>query len=68
MSRFHLFQDRARRWRWTLVSRNRKKVASSGESFASPYNAWRAAAGVQAHAPDAILPPAPRAVRRRRAA
>ena len=29
-------------WRWRIVSRNRRKVACSGEAFDSRYNARRA--------------------------
>lgn len=40
--RFEVYQDRAGKWRWRLVAANGKRVAASGESFASASNAARA--------------------------
>ena len=38
-----VFQDVGGEWRWTLKSRNGRKVATSGESFSKKGNAVRAA-------------------------
>lgn len=31
--KFYIFQDRKGEWRWTLVARNGRKVADSGEGY-----------------------------------
>jgi uncharacterized protein YegP (UPF0339 family) len=41
--RFELFKDKGGSWRWRLISRNGRKTATSGESFAKKGNALRAA-------------------------
>ena len=42
-------------WFWDLISPNEKKIATSGESFASKANALRAAEYVQALAGRAAI-------------
>jgi len=42
MARGELFLDDAGKWRWRIIANNGRKVASSGESFASRRNALRA--------------------------
>lgn len=54
--KFELYQDTAGRWRWRLRDGNGEKVASSGESFDSRYNATRAAQNVKQTAPTAQIP------------
>jgi uncharacterized protein YegP (UPF0339 family) len=56
MSRFQFFTDRAGQWRWRLVSRNGRKIATSGEAFSSRANARRAAMNVKSVASGAVLP------------
>jgi uncharacterized protein YegP (UPF0339 family) len=56
MSKFEPFKDRLGNWRWRLIGGNGRKVATSGESFASRSNAVRAARTVKRLAPDATLP------------
>ena len=40
--RFEPYRDRLGRWRWRAVASNGRKVAASGEAFASRFNAERA--------------------------
>ena len=56
MSGFEVFQDNAGNWRWHLRAGNGKIVTTSGESFASHYNAVRAARNVWATAGTAAPP------------
>jgi uncharacterized protein YegP (UPF0339 family) len=56
MSRFEVFKDIAGNWRWRLRGGNGQVVATSGESFASHYNAVRAARNVWATAGTAAPP------------
>jgi uncharacterized protein YegP (UPF0339 family) len=56
MSRYEVFRDAAGMWRWRLRSGNGQIVMTSGESFASHYNALRAARNVWAHAGTAAPP------------
>lgn len=78
--RFELFKDVAGYWRWRLKGGNGEIVATSGESFASHYNALRAAKNVKVNVGSAALPTAsssevtmgaaalrPRRVRRKKA-
>lgn len=47
MTRFlrsRVYRDSSGRWRWRIVAGNGRKVASSGEAFASKSNALRAQA------------------------
>ena len=53
--KFEVYQDTAGKYRWRLKDGNGEKVASSGESFDSRYNAKRAAENVKATAPQAII-------------
>lgn len=56
MSKYEVFRDTAGMWRWRLRSGNGQIVTTSGESFASHYNALRAARNVWAHAGTAAPP------------
>jgi uncharacterized protein YegP (UPF0339 family) len=56
MSRFEVFKDIAGNWRWRLRGGNGQIVTTSGESFASHYNAVRAARNVWATAGTAAPP------------
>jgi uncharacterized protein len=56
MARFEIFTDRAGRYRWRLKASNGEKVATSGEAFASRFNAARAARAVKRNAPRATTP------------
>lgn len=56
MWRYELFTDVAGYWRWHLRGANGQIVATSGESFASHYNALRAVLDVRASAGIAALP------------
>lgn len=56
MSRYEVFEDLAGKWRWRLRSGNGRIIATSGESFASHYNATRAARTVWTHAGTATPP------------
>lgn len=42
-TKIHIFKDKAGFYRWHAKARNGKIVATSGEAFASKYNAIRAA-------------------------
>ena len=53
--KFEIYQDVAKKWRWRLKAANGAKIATSGESFASKYNAKRAAQNVKDTAPDADI-------------
>lgn len=33
MTRLHIYKDRKKEWRWSLISRNGKIVACSGEGY-----------------------------------
>lgn len=55
MPRFEVYEDAAGTWRWRLKDANGVKIASSGESFASEFNAKRAAENVKATAPSAVV-------------
>ena len=44
--RFEIYQDRAGKWRWRLIAANGERVAASGQSFASHFNAERAVTDV----------------------
>lgn len=56
MWRYQLFRDKAGKWRWRLLSSSGRKVAVSGESFASRANARRAALNVARNAGRAVVP------------
>jgi uncharacterized protein YegP (UPF0339 family) len=56
--RYELFKDASGHWRWHLVAANGRRVATSGEAFASREDAERAAHAVRANA-GAAAPPAP---------
>ena len=43
MIKFYIYPDKAGKWRWRAVAKNGRKVAVSGESFASKSNAKNAA-------------------------
>jgi uncharacterized protein YegP (UPF0339 family) len=51
-ARYEVYEDAGGSWRWRAW-RSSDKVAASGESFASKYNAERAADGVKENAPSA---------------
>lgn len=51
-ARYDIYLDARGSWRWRAW-RSSDKVAASGESFASKYNAERAAEGVRTNAPYA---------------
>jgi uncharacterized protein YegP (UPF0339 family) len=55
--RFDVYKNKGGKWRWKLIGSNGRKVASSGESFASRANAVRAAENVKQRAPKAASPP-----------
>jgi uncharacterized protein YegP (UPF0339 family) len=54
-ARFQIYVDPAGKYRWRLLAVNGLTVASSGESFASKYDAKRAAANVKTVAAEAEL-------------
>lgn len=54
-ARYETFQDLGGSWRWRAW-RSSDKVAASGESFDSKYNAERATENVRANAPYATGP------------
>lgn len=56
MAKFDIYRDRSGKYRWRLIASNGEKIATSGESFASRFNAARAARGVKKHAPHATTP------------
>lgn len=56
MAKFEIYADRGGKYRWRLTASNGEKIATSGESFASRYNAARAARGVKKHACHATTP------------
>lgn len=43
VGKIQVYEDGGGKWRWRMVSTNGRKFAVSGESFASKYNAKRAA-------------------------
>ena len=47
--KFYIYPDKAGKWRWRAVAPNGRKVAVSGESFASKGNAHKAALRFMAH-------------------
>lgn len=61
MWRYQYFKDKAGQWRWRLLAANGRKVAVSGESFASRAHAERAARNVRANAGTGLLPVRPAA-------
>jgi uncharacterized protein YegP (UPF0339 family) len=58
--RFEVYQDKAGKFRWRLIAANGKRVAASGEAFASRYNAERAIADLLRSL--SLVEAAPRAV------
>ena len=54
-AKFVVYQDRADKYRWRLMSTNGLETASSGQHFASHYDAKRAAEEVKAHAATADI-------------
>ena len=52
---FVIYKDAAGNWRWRLVASNGQKIASSGESFDSKFNAKRAAELVRDYAGGALI-------------
>lgn len=56
VAKFQVYQDTARNWRWRVTAKNGRKVAASGESFASRSNAVRAAETVRHLIAGASLP------------
>ncbi len=51
---FHIFQDRAGEWRWTLIAGNGEAVATS-EGYTTKYSAERSAARVKEIAAYAVI-------------
>jgi len=49
-AKFVIYADKAGEYRWRLVASNGKETASSGQHFASHYDAKRAAEEVKASA------------------
>jgi uncharacterized protein YegP (UPF0339 family) len=45
--RFQVYADSAGKWRWRLITAKGRKIAASGEAFASKANAVRSARLVQ---------------------
>lgn len=58
MWNYELFKDTSGHWRWHLLSHGRK-VATSGEAFASRYDAERSMIAVRENAGGASLPTKP---------
>src|SRR4051812_6157382 len=56
MDRYEVFEDAGARWRWHLVAANGRIVSTSGESFDSRSNAYRAASDHKRVAAAAALP------------
>lgn len=54
-AKFIVYKDKADKYRWRLVSPNGKETASSGQHFASHYDAKRAAEEVKEHAATADI-------------
>lgn len=54
-ARYDIYLDVGGKWRWRAW-RSSDKVAASGESFDSQWNAKRAAENVRDHAGDAVGP------------
>jgi uncharacterized protein YegP (UPF0339 family) len=52
-AKFVVYKDKAGEYRWRLVAPNGKDTASSGQNFASHYDATRAAEEVKASAATA---------------
>ena len=52
---FMIYKDEGGRFRWPLVSSNGQTTASSGQHFASHYDARRAAEHVKQHAASADI-------------
>jgi uncharacterized protein YegP (UPF0339 family) len=52
---FLIFQDRRLQWRWTLIARNGRIVADSGEGYASKAHAKRAVASTRRIAATAAV-------------
>ena len=52
---FMIYKDEGGRFRWRLVSSNGQTTASSGQHFASHYDARRAAEHVKQHAASADI-------------
>lgn len=42
MTKFRVFQDKRKKWRWQLLARNKKIIADSGQGYASKGNVIRA--------------------------
>jgi uncharacterized protein YegP (UPF0339 family) len=55
MWNYELFKDTAGHWRWHLLSHGRR-VATSGEAFASRFDAKRAMLEMRANAGGATVP------------
>ena len=53
--RIEIYQDRAGEWRWTFYASNGRKIADSGEGYASEYNAVRAARRLKELGPSAPI-------------
>jgi len=53
--KFEIYSDAGEKYRWRLFASNGEKVASSGESFDSKYNARRAAENVKENAGKAEI-------------
>jgi uncharacterized protein YegP (UPF0339 family) len=54
-ARFVIYEDKADEYRWRLVSSNGQVTASSGQHFASKFDARRAAEQVKDHASTADI-------------
>lgn len=55
MLRFEVYSGRDNLWRWRFFAANGKIIADSGESYASEYNAVRAAKRTKELAPIAPI-------------
>lgn len=55
MPQFDAFEDLVGQWRWRLLGKNGRTVATSGESFDSHWHALRAAENVRGAAAGAMI-------------
>lgn len=59
MPQFDAYEDLVGKWRWRLLGRDGRTVATSGESFGSHWHALRAAENVRGAATGARISGAP---------
>lgn len=59
MPHFDAYEDLVGKWRWRLVGKNDRTIATSGESFDSHWHALRAAENVRGIASTARISGAP---------